>query len=205
MRLWYFFVLRKILQMRMRSHPVGLYVWFLVRPFVYFQTSCVWTVRALVRLRGCAGSSEPLLDTYVISTIIHELAQINAKIWKVRTSKKFTAIIFKIELIIKIELGGFTKVHRVKCPNSFRSSLVWVYTVCLDLCSSFTPFPPFLGLFYLLLKSDPWQCLVVSAGDILAVDLDDPTALATVAVVAMEVSSDHLEVLAHHIYFVYLY
>ena len=70
MRLW-FFVLHKLdLQTRMCSHPVGLDVWFLVRPFVYFHTSCVWTAKALVRLHGCAGSPEPLLVTYVISTII---------------------------------------------------------------------------------------------------------------------------------------
>ena len=65
------FVLRKlILQTRMRSHPVGLDVWFLVGPFVYFHTSCVRTAKALARLRGCAGSHEPSLVAYVISTII---------------------------------------------------------------------------------------------------------------------------------------
>ena len=48
------FILRKfILQIHMRSHPVGLDVWFLVRSFVYFHTSCVWTAKALARLRGC--------------------------------------------------------------------------------------------------------------------------------------------------------
>ena len=51
------FVLRKlILQTHMRSHPVGLDVWFFVGPFVYFHTSCVRTAKALV--------------AYVISTII---------------------------------------------------------------------------------------------------------------------------------------
>ena len=36
------FVLRKLnLQMRMNSHPVGLDVWFLVGPFIYFHTSFV--------------------------------------------------------------------------------------------------------------------------------------------------------------------
>ena len=65
------FVLPKlILQSRMRSHPVELDVWFLVRPFVYFHISCVRTVKALVRLRKCAGSPEPSLVAYVISTII---------------------------------------------------------------------------------------------------------------------------------------
>ena len=65
------FVLHKlILQTRMRSHPVGLDVWLLVRSFVYFHTSCVQTVQALARLRGCAGSPEPLLVAFVLSTII---------------------------------------------------------------------------------------------------------------------------------------
>ena len=65
------FVLRKlILQTRMRSHPVGLDVWFFVGPFVYFHSSRVRTAEALVRLRGCAGSPEPSLVAYVISTII---------------------------------------------------------------------------------------------------------------------------------------
>ena len=45
------FVLRKfILQIRMRSHPVGLDVWFLVWPFVYFHSSCVRTAKAMARL-----------------------------------------------------------------------------------------------------------------------------------------------------------
>ena len=53
MRLWYFFVLRKlILQTRMPSHPVGRDVWFLVGPFVYFHTSCVWTAKAQT-FTGC--------------------------------------------------------------------------------------------------------------------------------------------------------
>ena len=65
------FVFHKlILQMRMPSHPVGLDVWFLVRPFVYFHGSCVRTAKALARLRRCTGSPQPLLVTYVVSTII---------------------------------------------------------------------------------------------------------------------------------------
>ena len=64
-------VLRKlILQTRTRSHPVGLDVWFLVGLFVYFSTSSVRTAKALVRLRGCAGSPESSLVAFVISTII---------------------------------------------------------------------------------------------------------------------------------------
>ena len=45
------FVLRKlILQTRMRSHPEGLDLWFLVEPFGYFHTLCERTAKALARL-----------------------------------------------------------------------------------------------------------------------------------------------------------
>ena len=65
------FILHKpIFQMHMRSHPVGLDVWFLVWPFDYFHTSCVQTAKALARLHECAGSPEPSLVAFVISTII---------------------------------------------------------------------------------------------------------------------------------------
>ena len=59
-----------ILQMRMRSHPVGATCLILVGPFVYFHTSCVRTTKVLARLCGSAGSPEPSLVAYVISTII---------------------------------------------------------------------------------------------------------------------------------------
>ena len=59
-----------ILQTRMPSHPVGLDVWFLVGHFVDFHTLCVRTAKALARLRGWAGSSEPSQFAYMISTII---------------------------------------------------------------------------------------------------------------------------------------
>ena len=53
------FILGKlILQTHMCSHPVGLDVWFLVGPFVYFHTLCVWTAKALARQHKCAGSPE---------------------------------------------------------------------------------------------------------------------------------------------------
>ena len=65
------FVLRKfILLIRMHRHPVGLDVWFLVGPFVYFYSSCEQTAKALARLHVCTGSPEPSLVTYAISTII---------------------------------------------------------------------------------------------------------------------------------------
>ena len=65
------FALRKfILQTPMPSPSVVLDVWFLVWPVVYFPSLCVRTVKALARLGGRAGSPEPSLVTYVISTKI---------------------------------------------------------------------------------------------------------------------------------------
>ena len=58
------FVLHKPNSTRMCSHPM------VVGPFVYFHTSCVWTDKALARLRRWAGSPEPSLVAYVISTVI---------------------------------------------------------------------------------------------------------------------------------------
>ena len=64
------------LQTRMRSNPLGLHVWFLVRSFVYFHTLFVRTAKALARLRGCAVSPEHSLFAYAISTKSHVLAHI---------------------------------------------------------------------------------------------------------------------------------
>ena len=65
-----FILCKLILQTHMRSHPVGLDVWFLVIPFIFFYTSCVRTAKALWRLHGRTGSPEPSLVAYVLSTII---------------------------------------------------------------------------------------------------------------------------------------
>ena len=65
------FVLRKlILQTGMRSHYVGLDVWFLVAPFVYFNTSCVRTAKTL---------AEPSLVAYVTSTLISWAGSFDSK------------------------------------------------------------------------------------------------------------------------------
>ena len=112
MRLWYFsssinsffkrgtkepcheimvlFILHKfILQTCMRSHPVGLDVRFVVGPFVYFHTLCVRTVKALARLRGCAGSPEPSLVAYVISTII---SWAGSNVFQIMKSRKYRVL-----------------------------------------------------------------------------------------------------------------
>ena len=58
------FVLQKlILQTRMRSHPVGLDVWFLVGPFVYFHILCVQTAKALMSRLAWAFAGS-LCDKY---------------------------------------------------------------------------------------------------------------------------------------------
>ena len=60
--------LRKLnLQTRMRSNPLGLHVWYLVRPFFYFHTSCVRTAKALAsaRMRSLAWAfAVRLCDNY---------------------------------------------------------------------------------------------------------------------------------------------
>ena len=58
--------LRKLsLQTSMPSSPLGLHVWFLVKPFVYFHTLCVRTVKALARLRSLAWAfAVRLCDKY---------------------------------------------------------------------------------------------------------------------------------------------
>ena len=64
------FVLRKmILQTRMRSH-LGKGEEGAGARCLICLTSCARTTKDLARLRGCAGSLEPSLVVYVISTII---------------------------------------------------------------------------------------------------------------------------------------
>ena len=75
------FVLLKLIQPRMRSHPVGLDVWFCSDPsstsifYVCEQRKLWWD-------RGCAGSPESSLIAYAISTII-SWAGSNMSVWTV--------------------------------------------------------------------------------------------------------------------------
>ena len=59
--------------MRMRNHPVGLVVWFLVRPFVYFHTLCLQTAKALAGLRGLP---EPSLVAFKYNNLMSWLKSI---------------------------------------------------------------------------------------------------------------------------------
>ena len=58
------FVLCKfILQIRMRSHPVELDVWFLVWPFVYFHSSCVRTaISTIISWAGSFGTCSSCMN-----------------------------------------------------------------------------------------------------------------------------------------------
>ena len=67
------FVLRKLI---LQTH-MGLDIWLLVGPFVFFHTSCVRTAKALARLRGCRLIWAFAGRLCGISTISHELAQFN--------------------------------------------------------------------------------------------------------------------------------
>ena len=102
------FVLCKlILQRRMRSHPVGPDVWFLVGLFVYFHTSCLWTAKALVRLRRCAGSPEPSLVACVISTI-NSRAGSNKELRWLRNSTQYRSVRLAERLALPTSDHGVT-------------------------------------------------------------------------------------------------
>ena len=97
-RLWHF--LSSLTSFFKRACAAWLDVWFLVRPFVYFHTSCVRTAKALARLRGCAGSPEPSLVAYVLRTIIHELSHFcvaalsELRLWYIQDSNLFSSRFF---------------------------------------------------------------------------------------------------------------
>ena len=120
------FVLRKlILQPHMRSHPVGLDVWFLVGPFVYFHTSCVRTAKALTRLHGCAGSPEPSLVSFVISTIISGAGLNYHQLVCRMRGGKFRPQVCIIEYSMKLHRAVWTQV--MKYEKAFNISIISVY------------------------------------------------------------------------------
>ena len=112
------FVLCKlILQPRMHSHPMGLDVWFSVGPFVYFNTSCVRTAKALVRLRWCAGSPEPSLVAYVISTIISWAAQMMLYIMWYSCQEYNLLYVFVLQRIENNWRTGRHTLQRIHCRS----------------------------------------------------------------------------------------
>ena len=76
----------------MRSHPVGLDVWFLVGPFPYFHTSWMRIAKALARLRRLAWAGH-LCDKY------HNL--MSWLIWCVYVCETFILILFLITSKVK--------------------------------------------------------------------------------------------------------
>ena len=115
------FVLRKhILQTRMRSHPLGLDVWFLVGPFVYFHTSCVPTAMALARLRACAVSPSPSLFAYAISTI-------NSWAGSYNTKTRSTWLVTKLFTIVHNSENRIIKLLTCDCLWIPSSQIGWFY------------------------------------------------------------------------------
>ena len=104
------FVLRKlILQTRMRSHLVGLDVWCLVRP-PYFMCA---------DSEGCAGSLEPSLAAYVISTIISWAGSI---IFYCVVSLKYHTQILNTDILGDSPVSLTMSWHVVTCLHSMRLS-----------------------------------------------------------------------------------
>ena len=66
------FVLRNtlILQTRVHRHPVGLDIWFLVRPFVYFHISCVRTVSLCDKYHNLMSWLKLLLNIWWCSEFV---------------------------------------------------------------------------------------------------------------------------------------
>ena len=103
-----FVLCKPIFQTHMRSHPVGLDVWFFSRPFIYFHTLCMQTASALARLCKCPGLPEPLLVAYVISTII---SWADSKIHLLKYFEKASA--FRVALMsISLRSGRFCRMSR---------------------------------------------------------------------------------------------
>ena len=103
--------LRKLnLQTRMRSNPLGLHIWYLVRPFVYFHTLCVWTAKALARslawgfaVRLCDKyhnlMSWPILtfETHRLNEIVANIVSMN--VWQFGNRKWLFVYVYMIETI----------------------------------------------------------------------------------------------------------
>ena len=115
----------------MRSHPLGLDVWCLVGPFVYFHTSCVRTTKALARLRGCAVSPEPSLFAYAISTIISwagsilKIEVMKAHLATVMPELPYASLLTQI-ILIQIHFS-FSGIDKIKLKQS--NALDTLYSV----------------------------------------------------------------------------
>ena len=99
----------------------------LVRPFIYFSILCVQTVKALARLHGCAGSPEPSLVAYVISTS-HELAQ--------RVFHGLMKTFFKIYFVIIFQPFISSDAVVYTLASGHRRVLVKPVNQCVEKCKS---------------------------------------------------------------------
>ena len=88
---------------------VGLNIWCLVWPFVYFHSSCVRTAKALARLCGFTGSSELSLFACVVSTILSWACSILAHL-----SRRLTRWAYSIPMARRRPSSSVV----VRCPSS---------------------------------------------------------------------------------------
>ena len=121
------FVPRKLIcPLRMHSNPVGLEIWFLVQPFVYFHTSCVQTAKALAGLRTCTGSPEPSLVAYAISTIISSAGS-NIKLHHDRVQPCENGAGFSSKMWERMGFAHFLRNCPFSCQNKgWKFSFWWI-------------------------------------------------------------------------------
>ena len=133
------FLLHKlILQMCMCGHPVGLDVWFLVKPIVHFHTSCVRTVKALVRLqmRRLAWVFAGLISTIIwwAGSYVWENYWDTCNVFWIYPLILIKRVMNAFRLTVMI-LSFWTDM-----PEQTVQNLIRVYTVCHSNCIVWTPY-----------------------------------------------------------------
>ena len=130
MRLWHFsFSVNPFFKCACAAIQWGLNVWFLVGPFVYFHSSCVRTAKALMRLHGCAGSPEPSLVAYVISTIISWAGTFSVcRIQYIAAKAPMTKVapIFKINVKSALSDGGSFNTLTYTCNDRCHAGIMFI-------------------------------------------------------------------------------
>ena len=105
-RLWQFLSsLNSLFKLACTHIRWGLDVWFLVGPFVYFHTSYVHTAKTMVRLCRCAGSPEPSLVAYVISTLIAWAGSNGKQCWPWSECPNLSVWKFRIMMEVYLSLS----------------------------------------------------------------------------------------------------
>ena len=126
--------------MRMRSHEVRLNIWFLVRHFFYFHTSCVRTAKALARLAWAFAGSlcEKYMHHNLMSWLIwapsSEFVSSSIPSWQILTAHaqpfrgaRDLAFCLKVplgSLLVWASSGGSGETARMR-------RLAWTFAACI--------------------------------------------------------------------------